>query len=294
MDLGIDVGGTSIKLVQTEWGGSSAVASARVAYQDEVSPAVIARAIALGLHELGPEGASRPGAIGLCVPGVVNPDSGVIERAVNLPGIEGLRVEELLPRCVAEWMIDVSICTDAHAAAVGHRLERAEPPGRLAVIAIGSGVGLCVMDDFEPLRVSGASSGHLGQVDVGPCAPGGAVSRDGARDTLEAYVGVSALRARFGADLPSAIAALTPDDPACAALVRAMRIVHAIYRPRRIALLGGIGRRFEPLGAGIRERTSDGLTGLARSDWTLEFGSGDFLAARGAAWVAGNATSRGS
>jgi hypothetical protein len=102
-------------------------------------------------------------------------------------------------------------------------------------------------------------------------------------------MGLPALRARFGDDLSGAIAsgAIRADRPPLSALVRALRIAHAVYLPERIVLLGGVGIRLRPLLGEMRERIADGLTTLARPDWTLEAGESDFHAARGAAWMAG-------
>ena len=114
---------------------------------------------------------------------------------------------------------------------------------------------------------------------------------DGGRGTLEAYMGLPALRARFGDDLVGEIAsgAMRADRPPVSALVRALRIAHAIYLPERIVLLGGVGIRLRPLLGEMRERIADGLTTLASREWTLECGESDFHAARGAAWMAGRA-----
>jgi hypothetical protein len=105
--------------------------------------------------------------------------------------------------------------------------------------------------------------------------------------TLEGYMGLPALRARYGDGLAGV---MRVDGPPVGALVRALRIAHAIYVPQRVVLLGGVGIRMGALVAGIREAVSDGLTSLAKPGWTLEVGESDFHAARGAAWLAGRAT----
>ncbi|MDX9912644.1 MAG: ROK family protein [Phycisphaerales bacterium] len=296
MLLGIDVGGSSVKVAVldgVEPGSSLGRTSpphrtARVAYAGTPDAAEIRRAVGAACAQVLGAAPGAPRAVGLCLPGVVDPTSRVVRAAANLPGLVGVRVDDLLPReMMGSWNARASLHTDAYAAAVGHRMCAPPLGGRLAAISIGTGVGLSVIDAFDALRVSGESSGHLGQVDVGPCAPGGAVARDGARDTLEAYAGLPALRARFGSSIEHALAAMRADDPACVAIVRGVRIVHAIYRPQRIALLGGVGRRLAHLREELFEAISRDLTSLAREDWTLEFGDSDALAAIGCAWLAG-------
>jgi hypothetical protein len=101
-------------------------------------------------------------------------------------------------------------------------------------------------------------------------------------------MGLPALRARFGDSLDSlaTTGGLRADRAPLAALVKALRIAHAIYRPHRIALLGGIGLALRPLAASIHAAVADGLTTLAHPGWTLEIGDDDLHAARGAAALA--------
>ena len=105
-------------------------------------------------------------------------------------------------------------------------------------------------------------------------------------------MGLPALRARFGEDAGALHAAIKDGRlradrwPLCG-LVRALRIAHAIYLPERIVLLGGVGIRLRPLLEEMRVRVAEGLTSLAKSEWTLEAGESDFHAARGAAWMSG-------
>lgn len=156
---------------------------------------------------------------------------------------------------------------------------------------MGTGVGASVLDGVEILRVSGvgagAGSGHFGQMDVGVADAAGVspIGPDGGRGSLEAYVGLPALRARFGDGLAGAIEGLGADDAAVVALARAIRIGHAIYRPERVVLLGGVGLAFGRCGV-LEGALRDGLTGVAREGWTLECGESRHHAARGAARLA--------
>jgi hypothetical protein len=79
------------------------------------------------------------------------------------------------------------------------------------------------------------------------------------------------------------LAGLGAQDPVLRALARAIRIGHGIYRPDRVVLLGGVGRRLAGQAAALRELVSDRLTSVARAEWVLAFGVDDHHAARGAA-----------
>jgi hypothetical protein len=91
---------------------------------------------------------------------------------------------------------------------------------------------------------------------------------------LEAYVGAAA-----GVDWER----VGGGDPAVRALVRAIRIGHAIYRPMHVALAGGVGIRLGRLLVEMRAAVEKDLTRVARAGWTLFVGENDFHAACGAA-----------
>ncbi len=98
------------------------------------------------------------------------------------------------------------------------------------------------------------------------------IGPDGGAGGVEAYLGRIADPTQ-----------LDMSDDAVRALVRLLRIAHALYRPHHIALLGGVGRRLVHLRQGLLDATNHRLTNLARDGWTLGFGDDDFHAARGAA-----------
>jgi len=278
--LGIDIGGTSVKAAacvdgRTIWTGQSAFYSkpGTEEVRDAIRQAVGGRA-------------DRVDAIGLCAPGLLDAQQRKITFALNVPGIAGIPLDRLVPEALnLSFNRPTRICNDAHATALDIFQTR-RPQGRLLAVAIGTGVGCAVLDEGQPLRVEGESPGHFGQIDVS--LPGDeAVGPDGGAGGLEAYLGVAALRAACGSDISAAMAKFRGDEPSMLALVRAIRIAHAIYRPNHICLMGGIGIRLRHLIPVLREKIERKLTNLARPGWTLTTGNDDFHAARGAAKLAG-------
>lgn len=231
-------------------------------------------------------GAAGVGAVGLCAPGVQDAGGTMVVESVNVPGIVGVTFAELVRDAIGS-ATGVRAVSDAHAGAYDLWCER-ELSGRLLAIAIGTGVGACVLDGGEPLRVVGHSSGHLGQIDVSLDETGDAVpiGRDGGRGSLEAYIGLPAIEKATSRTADDAVYTLTVDSAGVRALVRAIRIAHAIYRPNHIGLLGGVGVRLEGLIPGMVDAVSRDLTRLARPGWTLFTGSSDFHSASGAARLA--------
>lgn len=284
LTLGIDIGGTSVKCVMLRAG--EVVHTGRSRAYDRPS----AEGVAAAIREAAPAGqGGRIGVIGLCVPGLTDPARRVVTRSLNLPGLEGASLDALLTHALS---LDahapglLRLCTDAHAAAHDFWFSTGRRPGRLLALSLGTGVGAAVLDDDRPLVVSGQGPGHIGAIDVSGGDPAPPMARDGAIGTLEAYIGLPALVARLGPQPADALGRQEVDRPPLEALVRALRIAHAIYRPTRIALLGGVGRALAGHIGGIRAAVVSGLTTLAHPDWTLEAGTTDLHAALGAARLA--------
>ena len=280
--LGIDIGGRSVKASAREgarwlWTGQSG------AYERPDANALLS-AVREAIR--GP--LDRVDALGMCVPGQLDPQRRVVLEAVNVPGLPGLPLERLARDAVhGRLATPPSIHNDSAAAAHDLFVTR-KLTGRLLVLALGTGVGAAVLDDGVPLLVEGQTAGHIGQIDV--AVPGHDVTApDGGGGGLEGYIGAAALAQQYGPDVSGALARFTGDEPAVAALVQTIRIALALYRPHHVVLAGGIGIRLNHLIPVIRRRVSHRLTSAARPGWTLTTGDDDFHAARGAACLAATA-----
>ena len=276
--LGIDIGGSSVKAAaladgKVLWTGQSAC------YSRPSRPQLLA---AIREAVKGPVVDAR--RVGLCVPGLLDRPRRIITLAVNVPGLMNIALDDLVSSALICRVGHIEIASDSTASAVDIIAARGLT-GRLLCLAIGTGVGAAVLDDGRPLMVEGGLPGHLGQLDVSldgnpPIGP------DGGAGSLEAYLGVAALKSAYGDDLATVLPKLTADAPAMKALCRAIRVCHAIYRPNHIILCGGMGIRLKHLLEPLRARISQSLTSVARPDWTLSFGDHDFHAAAGAARIA--------
>src|SRR5207247_8772423 len=106
----------------------------------------------------------------------------------------------------------------------------------------------------------GASPGHIGQVD---CSIEGenVIGPDGGAGSLEGYVGAPALIARYGS-MEQFFAQVQVSDAPIRALVRAIRICHAIYRPHHVLIVGGAGIRIARLMPEIKRAVDTNLTSV--------------------------------
>ncbi|MEL6795397.1 MAG: ROK family protein [Planctomycetota bacterium] len=272
--LGIDIGGTAVKVAVRDDRGWRVGTSDRYSRPDR---SALQSAIRDAVGRAGVDGTAS--AVGLCVPGIPSEDGSRIVTAVNVPGLEGWAFDELMRESIGKPAA-IYRTNDAAAATVDW-IASHKVTGRVAGIAIGTGVGLSIVEDGVPVCWTDSAAGHLGQIDVtvgdAASAP---VGPDGGRGGLEAYIGVAAVREAGGIE-----AAFQSGAPATIALARAIRIVHAMHRPDVVVLLGGVGSRLAAM-AEVEAAVRADLTSLARPGWVLAFGDDDHHAARGAARLA--------
>ncbi len=280
--LGIDIGGTAVKAAVLAADGA-ATTSVSDPYT-RPDRAVLRAAVRDAVARLDPSGIR---AVGLCVPGRRCAAGTHVELALNVPGLERYPFTEIVSDAIGR-KAPVRVCSDAQAATTD--AARDHPNARRVLgIAIGTGVGASLLEHGRPLRLGECTIGLLGQIDVGRpdgVDPPGPIGPDGGRNSLEAYLGVAALRGRFGTDFAAALPDLPASDPALLALARAIRIALAVYTPDLVLILGGLGLALrahaEPLEAMVRTD----LTSIAPRGWALAFGRSRFHAAVGAARMA--------
>ena len=274
--LGIDVGGSSVKLALVEdgkalWQTQSETYSNPT--RDQLAGA-IRNAVAGRFDASG-------AAAGICVPGRRDASGRTVIISVNIPALNGLKLDDLVRDALGFTPAFLEVCGDSTASAYDiyatHQLK-----GRLLSLALGTGIGAAVLDDGVPLHVDGESPGHVGQFD---CSIEGdpVIGPDGGAGGLEGYFSAPALTKRYGPDMAANLQRMSATDSPMKALARAIRICHAIYCPDHVALTGGLGNRMSHLLPALRQLVEKDLTSIARKGWTLMCGNDDFHAAKGAA-----------
>lgn len=193
--IGIDIGGGTIRAGAVDSSGTVARLE-RARTPEKGAPSELAgrvadlcRALVAGLA------GATPAAIGVALPGVWDRATGVMQRAVNLPRLEGTNVVELFARACGR---SVRVETDVLAAGWAQHRARRPAVERFVYLSFGTGVGGCVILNGEFVRHTRGGAGHLGHliVDTSPQAPR---CRCGARGCLEALLsGVAVERARSG------------------------------------------------------------------------------------------------
>lgn len=268
--LGIDIGGGSVKAALLRDANVVSTGQSRSYSRPDTQTIIHAIQEAISGFERACD------TVGVCCPGLLDRASRAITLAANVPGLVGTSLDELLGRALGDAIPRAQILSDAAATAFDLYANRSLT-GRLFCLTLGTGVGAAVIDEGRFVHISGETPGHFGQIDVSLDA-NPPIGPDGGAGSLEAYLGAAAL-ARYGTN---AVDRLGADDPPIRALVRAIRIGHAIYRPAHIVLAGGVGIRLSRLLPEIKTAVDASLTSVARAGWTLFAGDSDFHAACGA------------
>ena len=302
---GIDVGGTKVSVVVTDRRN-------RIIYEhiEPTDQSSLVRQIAGLVEDAGRQLDDDIVAVGVAVPGYVDPDDGSVSMAVNL-GITHLPLGPLLQ---TELGVPTFVEHDARAAAMWLSEQAngsAETPKSIAFLAIGTGISAGVVLDGELFRGDNSFAGEVGHV---VADPDGAVCACGLRGCLETIAAGPAI----GRQADEALAAgrttvLLPHSDAAAVfragsggdevaveiidrvadhLARAIRSLVLTLGVKRVVIGGGVAAAgpalIEPIRSRIaRERAASPLAQAALGDATVELLSPTQApGARGAAAIA--------
>ena len=266
--LGIDIGANKLLVLAADLDGEIVASERRrtngVGSADEVLNEVTATAEA-ALARAGISRAQLRG-VGVGTPGVVDPDSGVITLAPQLPGWEGINLRERLSRSFA---CPVLVENEAHLSVLAERRRGAAVGVEEAVcIQIGVGVGAGILSGGNLYRGADGAAGEIGylplpDVEEEPAADGLGPFERAAGGSAFARLGRRAASGDEGAQLrtlaggdPGAVdaevvfeAARRGDEAAASVLdelvrrlARGIACVVAVLNPATVIIGGGLSR----------------------------------------------------
>ena len=247
--LGLDLGGSAIKVVVLEQRGGEDVERVLVDVTPTAADAGPAGIVAQ-LGEVGRAASERVGGIesaGITIPGLFDPDTGVADFVTNL-GAEAWHGTPVREPVADALGVPTALINDARAFGFGEaRLGAARGCDTAAFFTLGTGVGGAVVVGGR-LHQGLGNAGELGHltVDPGPDAP---VCNCGNPGCLEAHAQAAAI-ARLGGRATSAEvveAARAGDERAEKALAEVgrwlgvgMANVIVVLNPERIVVGGGV------------------------------------------------------
>ncbi len=221
--IGIDIGGTSVKLGAVAADGAI-LARRTLPVRPYASFDALADALAEAATALSQACPAPVAAIGICSPGVPDPATGeIVSGAYNIPVLRG---QSMLAALRARGLPARAALNDGIAAARGeHAHGAAQGLARFAMITLGTGVGGCVM--LRGVPVTGPQ-GHPPEIGAMVLDPHGPPGHHGLRGTLETYACAAGFTAAYAAEggpagtAPDAIfAAAARADPAATRAVDA-------------------------------------------------------------------------
>lgn len=187
--VGVDIGGTSVKLGLIQCGEAFAVEKLSSIPTQPGDPAeVFAKRIAAAVKELA--AGHKVDGIGVGCPGLIDPWKGVVRTSPNLKNLPGF---ELKASLVKHTGLSVEIQNDANAAVLGEWLfsPASKDVKNLILLTLGTGVGGGVVCDGHLLVGADNAATELGhlKVEYNDGAPCGC----GKQGCIEAYAGAAGI-----------------------------------------------------------------------------------------------------
>ena len=208
--LGVDLGGTAIKLGLFSLGGDL-LAEHRCPTPQPATPGSVCVAIVEAIDALDPDGLAS--VVGVGLPGPMDAQARVARVCINLPGWEEVPLAAWLePRLKRR----VTLANDGNCALVGEAWKGAAQGFRdVVLLTLGTGVGGGVMLDGNLFTGHNGAAAEPGLITFSPDGPD---CNSGNRGSLEQFASITGLK-RLGADDPSALArAASKGDAASQAL----------------------------------------------------------------------------
>ncbi len=277
--LTVDLGGTRIRAARYSADATSEARTEQFTQAEDGAEAVIHR-IAESLREVWPE-QGKPDLISIGAPGPVDPFTGVVHIAPNLPGFIELPLRD---RIRALFDTPIVVGNDANLAGLAEwRFGAGRGHNDLIYLTISTGIGGGVISGGHLLLGSGGLAGELGHVSVNEF---GEVCQCGNIGCIEAIASgtglVRQVRQRLQNDEPSRVLEFAGGDPdainvevleqaakAGDALARQVfqRSFHAlglsivsllhVFNPSVVVIGGGVSNMgemlFEPVRATVRQ-----------------------------------------
>ncbi|NJM48486.1 MAG: ROK family protein [Alkalinema sp. RU_4_3] len=238
--LGIDVGGTAIKLGRFDDRGNC-LQSLTIDTPQPSLPEAVQDAILVAIPEI--DSGGRAQAIGIGTPGPADRDGKIAILGINLVGWDHVPLGVWIETATG---LPTVIANDANCAGVGeHWLGAARGVDNFILLTLGTGVGGAIFINGSLFTGSYGAAGELGLVSLRPDGP---ACRSGNQGSLEQHLSIGSIQTRTG-KTPAELSALAAaGDGAALAFWRSygrdlgIGLANHIYvlTPELIAIGGGI------------------------------------------------------
>jgi len=188
---GVDLGGTNLRGVLCDVERGEVIARAHIPTRAEEGPPAVIRRMAALLHQLIDQSRAPIAAVGIGVPGLYDPQTGITRFLPNLP--TAWRDVPLGPEIERAVGCPVFLINDARAFALGEATWGAGRGARIVVgITLGTGIGGGVVIEGRLLLGIDGTAGEVGHQIINPYGPRCGC---GSRGCLEAHASGPAIAA---------------------------------------------------------------------------------------------------
>ena len=184
--IGIDLGGTAIKLARFDHRGTP-LAELEVATPQPAVPGAVTMALCDAVERLDPDGAAA--LVGVGLPGPMDAAARVARVCINLPGWEDVPLAEWLE---VRLQRRVTLANDGNCAVVGEAWwGAAKGFSDVVLLTLGTGVGGGVLLGGQLFTGHNGAAAEPGLIGVDPDGP---ACNSGNRGSLEQFASIAALR----------------------------------------------------------------------------------------------------
>lgn len=188
--VGIDLGGTAIKLGRFDWKGNC-IQSLTVPTPQPAYPETVMMAIVNAIEQLDPE--HKTVAIGVGTPGPADAAGRIARVAINLEGWQDIPLADWLEAKTGRATV---LANDANCAGMGeYWLGAGRHFRNVILLTLGTGVGGAIILDGKLFVGHEGCAGELGLITLNPDGP---ECNSGNNGSLEQYASIRAIRRRTG------------------------------------------------------------------------------------------------
>lgn len=188
--IGIDLGGTAIKLGRFDWNGHCKQALT-VPTPQPARPEAVLSAMVAAIEQLDPD--RQTVAIGVGTPGPADAAGRIARVAINLDGWQNIPLADWLEAQTGRLTV---LANDANCAGLGeYWLGAGRHFRNLILLTLGTGVGGAIILDGRLFVGHDGTAGELGLITLNPDGP---PCNSGNQGSLEQYASVRAIRRRTG------------------------------------------------------------------------------------------------
>ena len=288
--LGIDIGGTNIKIVVAERrdGEWSVVTRDQVATRIPADHDAVPRAVTEQLAEVGQRAIHVAGPVlscGIGIPGLFYPETGAVRFLVNIPGPwDGHPVVAPVSRALG---VPVSLINDARAFGVAElRLGAGRGASSMIGFTLGTGIGGVIAVDGRVYQGHDGTAGEMGHQTLDPNGPSCNCGNNGC---LEAFARADRISEACGtATAEEAVEKARAGDPQ--AVAGMARVAHYLgvgianmivaITPDKVVIGGGVAAAADLLFDPIRDE-------IARRVWTTSKDEIALVTAELGTWAGG-------